>query len=71
MTTAKIAYSKYIEIKTKFQERGYGSMVITINECPDCEGTGKTDNKVCSTCGNEPDRPDRFIKVGSNWHRRP
>jgi len=69
-TTARQAYSKAIEMKMKFQERGYGVMAIFINECPDCDGTGKIDNRTCVTCGNEPDDASKFVKVNNNWYRK-
>jgi hypothetical protein len=66
MTTAKTAYAKMIENNMKYQERGYGVRVIVINECPDCHGIGIR----CATCGNEPDQPEKLIKVRGKWYRK-
>ena len=64
--TAQQAYKKAVEMKMKYQERGYGARVIFINECPDCSGCGIG----CGTCGNEPDKQENKIKVGKFWYEK-
>lgn len=49
--SAITAYARYIELKNKPAKKA----VVIINECPDCNGTGKIKKQVCPTCGGEKD----------------
>ena len=49
--TAQQAYGAYVNGK----QRKINKPVVKINECPDCNGTGKQGKRTCSTCGGEKD----------------
>lgn len=53
--SAVTAFARYIELKNKPAKRP----VAKINECPDCNGTGKQGRHVCYTCGGESDEENR------------